>query len=1090
MTEKTCCDTIVKNSKILPIIMRDQLSFFYFTGQLILIGDGDLHIPRRIKLKNVVKLFFGLSLAFLYASNLFFPQILVAQEKQTSNLINMETIETENGTRVILKFDEGTDVDKLRFKTMKLNRPPRLLIVFLDPVESKLPGKSSVNKKEVKEIRLRYIKTGKKDRLDNISMDLVQSTKFTTEKTPGTLVICLGNAKAPAAPAPYTSKIVTRTSKKSSVQKAEKETKKVKKQAKPATNNEAEKKLTKAINNHIKQGKKHYSKKRYTEAIAEWNKAVELDPDNGKYAKRLIKKTQKKVEKTSKKTVKIEDPLLIEPPEVEDEDTQGIQSDVFKLGSIEPGRTVQATVPSSAKPDEIEIQVMVDEEKQELKEAGSETYLEAGNALYAIKKYDEAIKEFQKALDIDPDSNEASRMIQKARNKLSKQKSAQVSSQERAKIKLKATTAPAVQKKKPEFKAPVEAQRLLQLRDKASSLTSLKPSIDILTGKATKAVDEADISEPAPLTLEQCITIARLNNPTVRIGLEEVKLARLKEKSARLSLRPTLDILWKETRGTTTGQDFEGREFTFEFQKPLTAAKQKFAFLQARLNTEVARRNFQKELVELDFKVEQAYFILANSYKDVAYFKKLFENVKKDEVSAETRYKMELSRKLETLKAQSLIADISYKLHSSEKDLILAELTLRQALESRSERPFIIDADLRRYGIATTIDECEELALSNRADLSVDRLMIDYSQYGRKIAKADEKWNVNLEGSVGYNGEAFISESLDMTSEWFVGVKVSKPFGNNTLENHLIAQDKVPSVGQTTSTEFKSNTLKWYFWNNTVKQNITEADVKYLKSIDTYKKKKNSVIFEVRKNYFEYLKSIEQLESNLKKIELQEEQLKIYEARAQLNESTIFEVLDSKDKLVKAKIDFGQAITGYYTAIANLNKAIGVTDYFDLKKGIIDHMVEAASTMWMEYINPESIRSFAAEIRMEKQLPKAEWTKNYSQLVDKLRDARAGRLRTPSAADSARMIPLSEISEQKTQIQDKVQTGFSMPQEKEMDPEKIKNDVNRLIDEGKALYRDGAYQTAYETWENALTLDPENSRIKRYMEKARNKMTE
>ena len=1046
-----------------------------------------MDILRRIKLTDVVKPLLVLTLAFLYSAAVFIPEVLLADEKHLPTLIDMETVSDEGGSRVVLTFDEGTDVDSLRMKTMKLKNPPRLLVVFIDPVTSKLPEKSKTKKGGIKDIRLRYIKSGKEKRLDNISMELAESTSFSTKKSPGSVVIYLGDAK-PAEDAkpektavPLVSNIKTKSSKARSLKKPEpkpavSEPEKPRKKTKRQLDKEAEKRLTRAINDHIKQGKKHYSKKRYTEAVAAWKKAVALDPDNGKYAKRLIRKAEKRIATQPKetKTVKTEDPLLIEPPEVEEKDPKD--------------RTVKATVPKEADPEEVEIQVMVEEERQELKEAGTETYLEAGNALYSQKKYDEAIKEYQKVLDIVPDHSKAIRMQQKARNKLSRQTTAQVSAQDRAKIKLKATPKPAQPVKKPAFKAPVEAQRLLNLKDKAASLTSLKPSIDLLTGKTTKAIDMADISEPAPLTLEQCITIARLNNPTVRIGLEEVKLARLKEKSARLSLRPTMDILWKETRGTTTGQDFEGREVTLEFQKPLTAAKQKFSYIQARLNTEVARRNFQKEIVELDFKVEQAYFILANAYKDVAYLKKLYEDVKKDEESAETRYKMELSRKLENLKAQSLIADISYKLHSSEKDLILAELTLKQALESRSERPFIIDADLRRYGIATTIEECEELALTHRADLSVDRLMIDYNQYGRKIAKADEKWNVNLEGSIGYNGEAFISESLDMTSEWFVGVKVSKPFGNNTLEDHFIAQDKVPSVGQTTSTEFKSNTLKWYFWNNTIKQNVTEADVKYLKAIDTYKKKKNSVIFEVRKNYFEYLKSIEQLESNLKKIELQEEQLKIYEARAQLNESTIFEVLDSKDKLVKAKIDFGQAITGYYTAIANLNKAIGVTDYFDLKRGIIDHMAEAASTMWMEYINPESIRAFAKEIKMERRKAQSEWTQSYSQLVERLKHARAGRL-TPSPSAAGEMVPLSELPAHDIQTPGRGKQ-FSEPQTKEMTPEEMKDEVNRLIDEGKALYRDGAYQTAYETWQKALLLDPENSRIERYMEKAKKKMTE
>ncbi|MFC1668531.1 TolC family protein, partial [Chlamydiota bacterium] len=174
----------------------------------------------------------------------------------------------------------------------------------------------------------------------------------------------------------------------------------------------------------------------------------------------------------------------------------------------------------------------------------------------------------------------------------------------------------------------------------------------------------------------------------------------------------------------------------------------------------------------------------------------------------------------------------------------------------------------------------------------------------------------------------------------------TKPFGNHSLENNLLSQDKVPSVGQTTSTEFTSNTLKLYLWNSTAKQSIKESDVKYFKALDEYIKKKDSVIFDIRKNYFEFLKSRDQLESNQLKVSVNKEELIIGKA---LNETLISEILNLKDKLYKALIDFEETKTGYFIAIATINKSIGITDFFDYTKGIEEK--ESVSNSWKLFIN-------------------------------------------------------------------------------------------------------------------------------------------
>lgn len=726
-----------------------------------------------------------------------------------------------------------------------------------------------------------------------------------------------------------------------------------------------------------------------------------------------------------------------------------------------------------------------------------------GKRAYRTKDYNLAVEEWKKALEVEPKNEEARRLISLAQEKLQEitpteekivsipayKKEAYVQSQidiaKRAYRKADYETAYAALKeglqvdprnkemkqlmgsileKQPDLeKPPVQEKEEVTVKPepkeplqpkvsgpKVSQQISDEPEEYIELEKFSK---EYEISEMLPikgipLTLEQCIMIARANSLSVKIAREEAALARWKVAPARRALYPSFDALWKETRGTTTGQDFIGREITFEFQKPiLTWGKTKALYLQAKVNWEIAKRNLQKEVTELDFKVEQAYFILANALKDTQDLHVLYKDSGKDIKMAEQRYKLELARELEFMKVKSKVDEIYYRAQSAEKDLILSHLTLAQILDSRYEEPYTVRAKLGSYEVETSLEQCIELALKNRSDLIVNELLIEYNRLGQKVARSEYKWNVNLEGSIGVNDEAFISEDLELQEEYFVGVKVTKPFGPHTFEDNFLTQDKVPSVGQTTSTEFTSNTVKWYFWNSTAKINIKEADIKYLKAIDEYIKKRNSIIFEVKKNYYEYLKAKQQLNNNRQKIKVSEEELKISVARLGLNEILDSELLESKDRLSRTKSEYGQALTGYYTAVANLNKSIGLTDYFDLKRGIQEKAADDPEA-WRKYINePGDIGS----------LPN---TEGYKEIIEKLEGKKKSWWQGWGGSSAAAI----------------------------KEPRTTQELVEKTTDEGVVLYKQGKYEEALNKFEAALALDPDHLKAESYMRKTKIKL--
>jgi outer membrane protein TolC/Flp pilus assembly protein TadD len=814
------------------------------------------------------------------------------------------------------------------------------------------------------------------------------------------------------------------------------------------------------VSSQIRKGKVAYRQKNYQLAFDEWKKAEEQDPHNDEI-RHLLGLVQEKVGVAAEQAADV--------PE----------ADIYKV-----------EIPAHKKASFVKSQIR------------------EGKIAYRKKNYEKAFVELKKAQYVDSKNEEVRQLIDAVLEKdPDVEKRVLASSEhETPSEPQESTSEPVAGIQTEEISQPLPQEEVRYDEDDAAS----------------KVYSASDLEEipliGLSLTLEQCIMIARANNLSVKIAREEAALARWKMAPARRALWPSFDVLWKETRGTTTGQDFTGREITLEFQKPLiTWGKTKALFLQAKINWEIAKRNLQKEVTELDFKVEQAYFILANALKDTQDLRQLYRDSIKDVQTAEKRYKMQLARELEYLKVKSKVDEVFYRVQSADKDLILAQLTLSQILDSRNEEPFTVRAKLGPYELDTTLEQCVETALKNRSDLLVNELLIEYNKLGQKVAKSEYKWNVNLEGSVGMNDEAFVSEDLELQNEYFVGVKVTKPFGPHTLEDNFLTQDKVPSVGQTTSTEFSSNTFKWYFWNSTAKISIKESDIKYLKSIDEYIKKRNSIIFEVKKNYYEYLKAKQQLRNNKQKIRVSEEELKISVARLGLNEILDSELIESKDRASRTRSEYGQALTGYYTAVANLNKSLGLTDYFDLKRGVQDMSNGGISDAWQKYLNsPGEIGSLPstdgykeAIERLEGRKPwwkvfggsknskkNAEKPKTTQDLVDKLTDEGIDLYKHEKYQEALDKFKAAEqLDSDNLKVQSYLRkTKIKLGQEVQEDEKKYNfssrsNEAEEWLETGISAYKKHHYEEAISALNKVLELDPSNRQAQVYRKRAQSKLS-
>ena len=84
---------------------------------------------------------------------------------------------------------------------------------------------------------------------------------------------------------------------------------------------------------------------------------------------------------------------------------------------------------------------------------------------------------------------------------------------------------------------------------------------------------------------------------------------------------------------------------------------------------------------------------------------------------------------------------------------------------------------------------------------------------------------------------------------------------------------------------------------------------------------------EVKESYFNYEKSLIQIEAVSKEIEFRKEQEKIAREKGKRNLVRNSEVLGAEINLTSARTSYNEALAYYHVALASLNKAIGIEKY-------------------------------------------------------------------------------------------------------------------------------------------------------------------
>jgi outer membrane protein TolC len=252
--------------------------------------------------------------------------------------------------------------------------------------------------------------------------------------------------------------------------------------------------------------------------------------------------------------------------------------------------------------------------------------------------------------------------------------------------------------------------------------------------------------------------------------------------------------------------------------------------------------------------------------------------------------------------------------------------------------------------IKVRYEDALRAALTNRPEMRINQLMIEYYNYGKRIAIAKTLPKIDLMGSwglaeeyytpldnawgitdaangLGTNYQSYPEQKLE--EQWYAGIKTSLPVWGSTVEYSYTREQWTPVISAYQGTEAATNSFKLKILDNLAMYSDKQlSEIDFDRARQEFNKIRQDVTLEVKEQCFSYHKALIQLDTASSKMKYQENDFEFVKFKRSMDEVQDSGVIDSMIKLSQEKFGYVQALTDCHTAIASINKAIGVEDYF------------------------------------------------------------------------------------------------------------------------------------------------------------------
>jgi outer membrane protein TolC len=476
------------------------------------------------------------------------------------------------------------------------------------------------------------------------------------------------------------------------------------------------------------------------------------------------------------------------------------------------------------------------------------------------------------------------------------------------------------------------------------------------TRTAVVRLDPVNVEEE--IEWEKWVELGLANYKPLHIAHEQIELAQIKVREAKRQLFPVTVIKASQTTGDTAVQDvsFTERSIGVQVEQPLTySGELRYKIDQALVNMDISQKEYQRIKSDYILEVKRSYYNLLLYLMNANIYEQVFKEAGEIMDLAKKQLDAKLITQLEFLNVQSLYSQLKYQLVSAEKDRALAELTFKQTLNVDVTAPLEIEPWLRFEKLDLNMEKCKDVAFKNRPEMVINELIVKFNELGQKIADSKEKLKVSLNGFLGQSASAYDTEKLNMEADWFLGLKLTKPFGGNTMTTSFTKEETTPKLSLSQEkTGTMSGNMEFSLLDGLGRlTDKKSASVEYLRSVNELWEVRDTIRAEVTSSFNEYQKGLYQLDNIQERIDFQKKRAEVTEARWKFNEASLADILEAKIALASEKANLNNLLANYYVALSTLTKACGLYKYAELVTGrsgeVLWHRVEGVPVDQKDY---------------------------------------------------------------------------------------------------------------------------------------------
>ncbi len=432
-------------------------------------------------------------------------------------------------------------------------------------------------------------------------------------------------------------------------------------------------------------------------------------------------------------------------------------------------------------------------------------------------------------------------------------------------------------------------------------------------------------SQTSPEELSYFMDLALRNNQPTKVALEEVEFAQLKVTEAQRNLFPALKLQAYNTDGEVFKVAYTEREAKVQVDQPIFyGGRLKDTLRQAKVNLEITQKNYDRLKLDVIQKAETAYYNVVAARMNLKEKEALAEEAQDMLTKIEKLLAVGMLIPVEASSAQSWFEQLKFQIDSIKQDLFMAELTLKQVL-SVKETPKIEAQLIDAKRLNLNLEHCLELAYQYRPEITLSELLVKFNDYGQRVEK--EKNNgltVDLSASYGSYQGAFTTEPMRSSDNWYAGVKVSKPWGANTLNSSYAEDHSRPRIGQTSPTESKTLSGEFNLLDNIRRMaDKKRSDIDLHRSMSDFDETLKTITFEVQDAFLNYQKAVLQLNTSEKELSFRRSQTEVIKVRALAGETNLSSAMEALYSLAETQTRYIQALANYQISLANLKKATG-----------------------------------------------------------------------------------------------------------------------------------------------------------------------